>query len=82
MALHSDTSSSSSPSVLTMTLFKFKKADALCRIVDFPQLPAWDELALEISNLFNIPQTQVGVAYVGGPSLSIMRETFRLSISL
>jgi len=44
--------------------FKLKKANDPTRLADFDAPPSWEDLALKISKLFDIPAKDVGVAFV------------------
>jgi hypothetical protein len=44
--------------------FKLNKANASTKLAPFQKRPSWEELALKITHLFNVPQEHVGVVYV------------------
>lgn len=56
------------------TLFKLKFKD-LTRRISFDEQPDWKELSTKISDLYHIPQHQVGVTYIDAESEEITLNT-------
>lgn len=49
---------------MSTILFRFKKANSPTRLVYFEMWPSWQDLASNVSRLFDIPQEKVGIAFV------------------
>ena len=48
---------------MAVSKFKLKKDNASMQLVIFQERPSWEDLALQITNLFNVPEEHVGMVY-------------------
>jgi len=46
--------------------FKLKKANGQTKIITFDECPPWDTLAHRVSDIYEIPLDQVGIAAIDG----------------
>jgi hypothetical protein len=46
------------------TKFEFKKANAFTMVIEFPDEPNWQDLALKVESLYNVPFSDVGFSFI------------------